>query len=523
MATILADRSTWPFPTLLPWSVMYNYPPPQLIPRMSPQVPTDWPPRMSRSVRNWKEKTTSLAAPLNQLYIHVPFCPFICDFCPFYKIKGPRPEQTETYTAAVIREIELYGRNQAVADRKYQVIYFGGGTPTELSPGQLGRILNALRTSFDVAADAEITLESVARHLTAPGYLEACLQAGFNRVSFGIQSLDEKVRKAIGRTGDHVEDYPRAVEIAKRLSPNLPINIELLHGCPEQTTESFHSDLNQVIGWGVGSIDPFSYILMPGTPLYKKVLQGSSPQPRYGQTLLEQRRLARDVLESAGYRQVAAEMFKKNDRGWFSRSFYGAGGNGMHTVLPLGPSAIGFLDGTVYRNVCELAEYQRIVAQGLLPISAALKMNRQDVRHRALLLGVAQLFVAFPLVESIGERRSFQRWESQGLVERTETGWRVTSEGTLWYNQMQFELMPIKDCLSNLRLIGSLEDQYALLRNGSPLGDELMGMARNYGGVGTLALLGYRFFLRYARRLPSRWSDAVSWLGRPVRRAVQAR
>jgi coproporphyrinogen III oxidase-like Fe-S oxidoreductase len=517
-----SDRSSWPFATLLPYSVMYNYPPPQLM-KLAPARPAaEWPPPMRRGVREWKEKTDGLARHVNQLYIHVPFCPFICDFCPFYKIKGPRPEVTEEFTVTLIQEIEHYARQGALADREFSVIYFGGGTPTELSPGQLARILRSLRDHFNVRPDVEITLESVARHLTAPGYLEACLREGFNRVSFGIQSLEEKVRRAIGRTGDHVEDYAQAIEVARMLDPQLPLNVELLHGCPEQSTESFESDLRRLIDWGVGSIDVFSYVMMPGTPLYRKVLQGTSPLPRYGQDMLDQRRLAQRMLEGEGYHQAAAEMFKKNDRGWFTRSFYGASGNSMHTVLALGPSAVGHIDGTLYRNTPDLAQYHREVRQGLLPISAVQRMSRGELRRRALLLSIAQLFVPFPLVESRGERRSFRRWESQGLVGRTDSGWRLEAEGTIWYNQMQFQLLPVMDSLSNLRALGSMEDQYALLRGGNPLGQELLYLARAYGHFGPLALLGYRQFLRVARHLPSRWSDAVSWVGRPVRRTVRS-
>ncbi len=517
-----SDRSSWPFATLLPWSVMYNYPPPQLMKLAPPRPAGEWPPPMRPGVQAWKEKTDGLARHVNQIYIHVPFCPFICDFCPFYKIKGPRPEVTEEYTTTLIQEIQQYARQRALADREFSVIYFGGGTPTELSPEQLGRILGALRDNFNVRPDVEVTLESVARHLNAPGYLEACVREGFNRISFGIQSLEENVRRAIGRTGDHVEDYAQALEISHALDPQLPVNVELLHGCPEQSTESFESDLRQLIAWGAGSIDVFSYVMMPGTPLYRKVLQGTSPLPRYGEDMLNQRRLAQGILAESGYRQTAAEMFKKNDRGWFSRSFYGASGNGMHTVLAMGPSALGHIDGTLYRNIPDLNQYHREVRQGLLPISAMQRMSQKEVRRRALLLSIAQLFVPSSLVESAAEQRSFRRWEEQGLVGRRDSGWQIEAEGTLWYNQMQLHLLPVMDSLSNLRVLGSLDDQYTLLRTGSPLGEEMLNLARAYGSLGLVALLGYRQFLRVARHLPSRWSDAMSWLGRPVRPTARA-
>ena len=85
-----AQRETWPFATLLPWSVMYNYPPPQYLPKAIAPQPSVWPPAPSPDFDAWRAKTGQIATPAHQIYVHVPFCPFICDFCPFYKVKSSR-------------------------------------------------------------------------------------------------------------------------------------------------------------------------------------------------------------------------------------------------------------------------------------------------------------------------------------------------------------------------------------------------------------------------------------------------
>src|SRR5262245_49123433 len=168
------DRKAWPFATLLPWSVMYNYPPPQFMKPTAPPAPAAWPPPMDEKLRDWRDRQHGLSEPIDQIYVHVPFCPFICDYCPFYKIKNETHELHEKFTDLLVREIELYGDNPGVRDREFSVVYFGGGTATELSPAQLGRIVATLRAKFRIRKDAEFTLEGVARQMLQPGYLEEC-------------------------------------------------------------------------------------------------------------------------------------------------------------------------------------------------------------------------------------------------------------------------------------------------------------------------------------------------------------
>jgi oxygen-independent coproporphyrinogen-3 oxidase len=519
-----SQRKTWPFATLLPWSVMYNYPPPQYMPKAVAPPPSLWPPAPNNAFKVWRAKTDQVAAPAHQIYIHVPFCPFICDFCPFYKVKSPGADVREQFTRTLIREIELNGRVAAASSREYSVVYFGGGTPTELHPEQLARILAALRRAFALSSDVEITLEGVARQMLQPGYLEACFGMGFNRLSFGVQSLDEMVRTAIGRSGESLDDYPKAIHLARAINPNVPINVELLHGCPEQTDESVVADLKQLIAWQATSIDLFSYIMLPGTPLYRKVVKGEISQPRYGGHLLNQRQLGKALLEANGYRQVAGEMFKRaGDRGLFSHSFYGSRGNATHCILPLGPSAFGHLDGTVYRNVANLHSYIDLVSKDVLPVVQALTMSPEQARRRALLLAIAHLEIPRAFVARRRERDAIARWLARGLVTETAGGWRLTPEGTLWYNQMQIELLPMSDLFRNVRLLGSIEEQALLLSGDTPLGREILALARSYCGVPRWMLpLACRGYLAAASVFGGIKTQGVGWLG-PVKRVGKVR
>jgi len=512
------DRSQWPFPAMLPYQIIYNYPMPPMLGPVAPPSPDEWPPPMDRGLRLWRDRTAHLVRnELHQIYVHVPFCPFICPFCPFYKVSGSTGrlrDLTERYVTSLLREIALYGKVPAARANRYSVIYFGGGTPTELTPEQLARIVRALRAAFDVAEDAELTIEGVARQMLAPGYLEGCFTAGFNRVSFGVQSLDPAVRRAIGRIGDDVEDYPRAIERARAAGPGVPVNLELMANCPEQTPASFAADLDRVISWRPDSVDVFTYTMVPGTALHRSITGGEKSQPRYGAQMLQMRRLATGKLGAAGYRHVGGEVFARTDRDRFSESFYGGKGNALHAVLGLGPSAIGHLEGTAYRNACDLGAWEDALDRGRLPVGSATVMDRKMGRRKAVLFGLANLHLRAELVETAAERRLLERWERQGLVERGPDGYRLTAEGGLWFNQMQLSLLPLADLAVMMKMVGSYSEQDRMVNGGTPLGDELVALAGSSGGVlGRLTALGYQASLSVMKHLPD-GSAAIRWLRR---------
>ena len=260
------DRSSWPFPALLPFHVK-AYPIPQALPVAAPQTSSAWPFRMRASLARWSDATRHIRSAGNQLYVHVPFCPFFCDFCPLYKTTkgtdrgaGPRA----AFVDALLSEIRLYADVPLLRDTTFDAIYFGGGTPTELCPDQIAAVLAALRASFHIPSTAEITLEGVAAQFLAPGRLAGYVGAGVNRISYGVQALDPSVRKAIGRT-DKVDDCRALAARAKSEFPQLCVNADVMSGLPGQSIESFEHDIEELAEWPFDSIDVITYIMFPGS------------------------------------------------------------------------------------------------------------------------------------------------------------------------------------------------------------------------------------------------------------------
>src|ERR1044071_2048290 len=137
------------------------------------------------------------------IYIHVPFCRSRCSYCDF-ATGAFEAALADAYVGALTREIESFKLKDALTE--VDTVYFGGGTPSQLTPAQVSRVLEAARRKFDVDADAEVTLEMNPGTVTAEN-LKALRAAGVNRASFGAQTFDERELKRLGRT--HTADDTR--------------------------------------------------------------------------------------------------------------------------------------------------------------------------------------------------------------------------------------------------------------------------------------------------------------------------
>ena len=514
------DRSTWPYSAMLPFLVVF-YPMPQNGEVIGPQDVSAWPPPIDPGIADWRSRTASLGSDGNQIYIHVPFCPFICDFCHFYKVTDMADrtsDMREAYVQAVIKEIGLYGRVPAARDKTYNTIYFGGGTPSQLTAGQIVRIIEALRANFDISKDAEITLEGVAHQLLASGFLEKCLQAGITRISYGVQSLDAEVRKQAGRGRENLEHYAQLVTLAKKLAPEMDVNIDIMAGLPGQTTDSFLRDLRAVIDWGVTGVDVYYYVMQPGTPLYRAIITGEKDCHEYGASMLEMRDLARRTFAMAGFHQLTGESFvrtKGNDR--FMQTFTKGGGNCLNAVLPLGPTAQGDFDGTNYRNISDLKEWIKVVETGRLPINNATRMPLDMVQRRAVLYNLLRLRVPDGLLESRSDRKHLKSWQDKGLVRMEGRDHVLTERGALWFNHMQVEYLALSDVRGMAQMIGSFADVERMMDDEtSGIGRELRALIKGGKGglVGDMKYIGFKGALKVAKALPVIDQRAVGWTGR---------
>ena len=238
--------------------------------------------------------TTTNRTPLG-LYLHIPFCVRKCNYCDFVSFAGQGEDVREAYVRRLCEDIESAGARYG---GRYLVdtVFIGGGTPSLLEPSQIARILDTLKGSF-VCGLSEVTLES------NPGTfdeerLRGFLDAGIDRLSMGVQSLDDGVLKRLGRIHDS-QTALKAMRTARRLDLNF--NVDLMLGIPGQTLEIWEDTLKRVIEEGPTHISFYSLQLEMGTPFYRDFKEGRLELPSWEENRAMYHK-ALEILKDAGYR-----------------------------------------------------------------------------------------------------------------------------------------------------------------------------------------------------------------------------
>ncbi len=453
-----------PYPYFMGGSVKV-YPLHQLLPPTSPPRIGEWNPTMRADTRASVASSGDGAPIERQLYIHVPFCPAFCHFCILYKAMDPKQQggdYRELFVAALLKEIEAYATLPTTTERPCGAVYFGGGTPSQLSAGQVRRIMDAIREHIPLAKGAEVTFEGMPHQLKVPDYLKGLMDAGVNRISFGIQTFQPDLRRQLGRI-DTVQDIQECSEnVAKAGIKEL--NVELLFGIPGITPELMRDDLEQAISLNVNTLDLIYYNATPGTQYYDLIRTGARPPQVAGDDLLDLRRRSVAFLEERGFLHTSGEVFDRNaqrlDR--FHEIHFG-GSTGMDEILALGPSSYGFLNGVVYQNVPSVARYMECLNGGTFPLRSRGDISPEVARRRGLLYGLQLFRVKGKLVGTLRQKMLFRRWERLGLLRPVPNGYELTHEGRNWYNLMQLDLVPPTEGRSALDLVIDAGEQDRLL------------------------------------------------------------
>jgi oxygen-independent coproporphyrinogen-3 oxidase len=374
-----------------------------------------------------------------------------------YKVRkdNERSENSkEKFIHTIIREIEMYALNISVKSQTYNSIYFGGGTPTELTPEQLGRILATIKKYFKLTEDVEITLEGIAGQMLKNGNLEKYMSVGFNRISFGVETLDVMVRKRIGRQRDDIGDYLKAINYARQINPKIKINIDMMVGLPHQSLTSALNDIKEIIKWQIDSVDLYNYVNLPGSSLYDQQKKMVSDQLLSAEDLLLQRIKINNLLQSSGYNMISGEVFVKSDSEFSMQSGHGWADHSLNYVLALGPASFGILNGLVYRNVGDLNEYTLAIQKGLFPVDASKRMNLSQANKRILLSSILH-FKELPsqIILNRKIKKKLHKWISKGLIQQSQSGYELTEQGKLWYNLMQMDILSYFEKLMLLRTV----------------------------------------------------------------------
>ena len=280
------------------------------------------------------------------IYIHVPFCAKRCAYCDFYT--QTNHNLINEYVDAVCKEIEL--RKDYLHNESIKTIYFGGGTPSQLSPEQIEKIMAQLGRFYDLSACEEFTLEANPDDLTDEFLSRLLALVPINRISMGVQSFDDDDLRFLNRRHSAAQAKEAVALCRKHGITN--ISIDLIYGLPDQTLEKWERNIQEAIALETPHLSAYHLIYEEGTPLYKLWEKGKVKQAD-DELSVEMFKMLIDELEKAGIEQYEISNFAKD--GAYSKhntSYWQA-----TPYLGLGPSAHSF-DGTNREwNVASIKQY----------------------------------------------------------------------------------------------------------------------------------------------------------------------
>lgn len=289
------------------------------------------------------------------IYVHIPFCVQKCNYCDF--LSGyAKPIERAHYISALKREIEAYykgvseGTEVKFASQNYQVksIFLGGGTPSILEGEQIQALVQKIKQSFIVDANAEITIECNPESVTEEK-LRLYQKAGINRLSFGLQSVNNDELRCLGRIHNY-EEFEKAYKTARELGFT-NINIDLILAIPGQTLESWEQTLRKAAALGPEHISAYSLIIEENTPFYERLEQLILPDED-----IERRMYYRteELLEQYGYERYEISNYCKKGYACVHNCIYWTTGE----YLGIGVGAASYINGKRFKNTELMEEYQ---------------------------------------------------------------------------------------------------------------------------------------------------------------------
>ncbi|RLT27273.1 MAG: radical SAM family heme chaperone HemW [Chloroflexi bacterium] len=384
------------------------------------------------------------------LYLHIPFCTAKCGYCDFNSYEG-LGHMVPDYTPALIREIELW----APAAQSFQVntVFFGGGTPSLTSLEDLEAITNAVRANYDVAPDAEWTLEANPSELLQP-HLEGMRHLGINRLSIGIQSLHDDELKLLDRLHDSTRAL-EAIESARNAGFD-NMNLDFIFGLIGQPIERWQETLERAIALRPEHLSCYALTVEPGTALYYQVAKGMLPEPDQD-VVADQYEWTRDRLAEAGYEHYELSNWALPDHACKHNLVYWH----AEPYIGMGAGAHSFFAGQRFANIdapnkyvdAVNATYEERQATGratMQQIKSGESPDDVTMRADAMILGLrlmegvsaAEFRDRFGVSIKDAYGPAVQRHIGYGLLEWADDRLRLTTRGQLLSNSVFVDILP---------------------------------------------------------------------------------
>jgi oxygen-independent coproporphyrinogen-3 oxidase len=371
------------------------------------------------------------------LYLHVPFCRTRCHFCAF-TLQIHRADRVRRYLDSLSREIRLHAEQHSLAGRRLDSVYFGGGTPTTLDAPQLTGVLGQVRDSFGLNQDIEISVEAHPDTVTGEG-LRQLVQAGFTRISFGAQSMDDNELLQIGRrtSGNRTQ---AAVRMAREAGFT-NINLDLIYGLPGQSLDGWLASLEDVLSLDPAHLSCYALTVEEKTRLHLDVRRGDAMEPDAA---------LQNEMEDAAAGRLAAAGFARYEISNYARPGFACRHNLLywqgHDYLGLGPSAQSYLEGRRLGNIESMEDYDRTLERGRLPLAESELLSAGRRERERIVFGLRLIEgVDLPLQRQEPPdgtwRQALDQLTRRGLLEEQAGRIRLTDEGRRYADSVAVELL----------------------------------------------------------------------------------
>lgn len=376
-------------------------------------------------------------------YVHVPFCTVRCGYCDFNTytaeelgpVGGAPGASRATYAEAAIAEVRRARAVLGDADVPVSTIFFGGGTPTLLSPADLGSVVAAIAGEFGLADDVEVTTEANPDSVAAWD-LEELRGVGINRLSFGMQSAVDHVLKVLDRTHDPLR-VPAVVDWARQAGFE-QISLDLIYGTPGESVADWETSVEAALACSPDHVSAYSLIVEDGTALARQVRRGELPMP--------------DEDDLADKYQLADERFAAAGLGWYEVSNWSTGPDTRcrHNLLywtggdwwGVGPGAHSHVGGVRWWNVKHPAAYADRLAADRSPAHAREVLSDEDRRVERVLLEL-RLRDGLPVAAlDQGGRAAVAGLVADGLLTLATERLVLTPRGRLLADAVVRDLLP---------------------------------------------------------------------------------
>ena len=352
------------------------------------------------------------------LYVHLPWCKTQCPYCDFSITTDPVKGNDAKLAEAIIKDINQ--SNDLIAGRKFETIYFGGGTPSLASTESIKHILDSIKARLS-STETEITLEMNPSDVSKDK-IDELLIAGINRISLGVQSYNNRELQALGRN----HNRESAIQATEALT-GINSTIDLIYGIEKQTCESFAESIEKIIQFDISHLSLYQLTIEPNTIFYKKELRLPNEEEIEKIELI-----AKDLLEKNGYKQYEVSSWSKpgyesqhNMNYWQFGDFLGVG-PGSHSKISNEEEIIRFrkikpLEGYIQN---QRSTNFKTISDNDLDIDLA--MNLLRIKN-----GLQQQDITIKLPTSF--LKKYQRGIDEGLLLKDRIG--ATQEGYRFLNE----------------------------------------------------------------------------------------